>query len=647
MNARSLQAGLISVLGAGLVGASGSALASPGPQPAPLPDLVPAPKDQPYPGDVTLQVDARDVARRIFYVTEDIPVSRAGDLVLLFPQWIPGSHAPTGHLDQLGGLRITAAGKQVTWRRDPVDMYAFHVDVPAGVMALRLEYQNLSAPEGVWPRVATPAILDLDWASVILYPAGHFARQITYRPSVTLPAGWAFATSLDGQQRSGDSVSFGPVSLETLVDAPLLSGRYMRKIPLGGAVPVTLDVAADEPGDLDATPAQIAAHKALVTQAAAVFGAPHYSHYEFLLWLSDQMSGKGREHLQSSEDGLGRDYFTDAQGAVLRADLLSHEYTHSWNGKSRRPADLWAANFNTPERDSLLWVYEGQTQYWGSVLAARAGLRSRQDALDALAVTAADMDAQVGRSWRPLADTVDAPIIAYASNSTWDSWSRSADYYPEGELIWLDADTLIRQRSHGRRSLDDFARSFLGATDGSSAISTYTFEDVVSALSQVEPYDWATFLRVRLDGHDPGAPLDGLTRGGYRLVYDETPSPFTKASEAHGRLDLRHSIGFSIGKDGKLDQVQWESPAFRVGLAPGSTIIAVDGGVYSPERLKTAIASAKTTGAVTLIVKSEGGVAPVRVAYSGGLRYPHLERTAGAPDLLGAILSPVSKPRRP
>ena len=634
-------------LGAGLVAASAPALASTGPQPVPLPSPAPTPQDQPYQGDITLKVDASDVARRIFYVTEDIPVSGAGDLMLLFPQWIPGSHAPTGHLDQLGGLRITALGKSVAWRRDPVDMYAFHVDVPAGATGLRLEYQNLSAPEGVWPRVATPAILDLDWASVVLYPAGHFARQITYRPSVTLPTGWAFATSLDGQQRSGDSVSFGPVSLETLVDAPLLSGRYMRKIALGGSAPVTLNVAADEPGDLEATPAQIATHQALLREAAAVFGAPHYAHYDFLLWLSDQMSGKGREHLQSSEDGLGRDYFTDAQGAVLRADLLSHEYSHSWDGKFRRPADLWAPNFNTPERDSLLWVYEGQTQYWGTVLAARAGLRSRQDALDALASTAADMDAQVGRSWRPLADTVDAPIIAYASNSTWDSWQRSADYYPEGELIWLDADTLIRQRSHGLRSLNDFAKRFFGASGSDAAISTYTFEDVVAALNQVEPYNWATFLRSRLDGHKTGAPLDGLMRGGYRLIYTETPSPFTKASEAHGRLDLRHSIGLSVGKDGKLDQVQWDGPAFRASLAPGSTIIAVNGAAYSPDHLKTAITSAKRTGAVDLIVKSEGGVAPVRVAYAGGLRYPHLQPIPGEQNLLGAILSPAQTVRRP
>jgi predicted metalloprotease with PDZ domain len=619
--------------------------ASPGPQPSPAPPPIAAPQDTPYAGTIELAVDARNVGQHIFDVHERVPISGAGDLVLLYPQWIPGSHAPTGHLDQFAGLTITANGQPVAWRRDPVNMWAFHVDAPDGATELDLHYQVLSAGEGVWPRVSTPGMLDLDWSAVTLYPAGYFARQITYHPSIALPAGWSYASALDGAARSGDTVSFAPVSLELLNDSPVLSARYMKTFVLkDGPIPVRLDVAADEPGDLEASPEQIAAHKALIAQAEALFGARHYNHYDFLLWLSDQMSGKGREHMRSSEDGLGRGYFTDKSGAVLRADLLSHEFSHSWNGKFRRPADLWTANYNEPMRNSLLWVYEGQTQYWGAVLAGRAGLRTPQEALDALAVTAADMEGQVGRSWRPLADTQDAPIIAYATSSAWDSWARSGDYYPEGQLIWLDVDMLIRERSHGRRSLDDFAKAFFGVHDGSQVIETYSFDDVVAALNRVEPYDWASFLQARLQGHGPGAPLDGLARGGYRLVYTETPSAYSKASEAHGRVDLGHSLGLTVGKDGRVDQVAWDSPAFQAGLVTGSNIVAVNGAVYDPDRLKAAVTTAKATGVIDLIVKSEGGVAPVQIKYKGGLKYPHLERIAGKPALLDQIFRPIHTP---
>ena len=411
---------------------------SQGPQPAPSSPPIEPPRDVAYPGHVILQVDARDVGQHIFSVHERLPVQASGDLVVLYPEWIPGSHAPTGHLEQLAGLVVSANGSPVAWRRDSVNMYAFHVDVPAGATVLDLSYQVLTAGEGVWPRVSTPSMLDLDWSAVTVYPAGHFARQITYEPSVSLPTGWSYATALDGARHSGDVVSFAPVSLEALNDSPVLSARFMRSILLSSAgPPVRLNVAADRPADLNASPEQIASHKAMVTQAELLFGSRHFDHYDFLLWLSDEMSGKGREHLRSSEDGLGRDYFTDKVGSTLRADLLSHEFSHSWNGKFRRPADLWTPNYNVPMRNSLLWVYERQTQYWGVVLAARSGLRTRQETLDALAVTAADMKGQVGRSWRDLSDTQDAPIIAYATSSAWDSWQRSADYYPEGELIWL------------------------------------------------------------------------------------------------------------------------------------------------------------------------------------------------------------------
>ena len=612
----------------------------PQPQPTPMPAPIEAPRDVAYPGQISLQVDASDVTRRIDQVRETIPVAGPGPMVLLYPKWLPGNHSPTGPLDQLAGLVITAGGQRIEWTRDPVDVYAFHLDVPAGVSSLELRYQYLTPTEDRVGRVmVTPEMLNLEWNTVALYPAGYFSRQITFRPSVTLPAGWNFGSALDGAARAGDTVSFAPVTLNTLVDSPLLAGRYFKQVTISESpVPVRLDIAADQPGDLAATPAQIEAHRSLVRQAYALYGSHHYDHYDFLLWLSDEMGGEGLEHHRSSEDGTEPGYFTDWASSASERDLLAHEFTHSWNGKFRRPADLWTPNFNVPMRDSLLWVYEGQTQYWGYVLAARAGLWTHQEALDAIAATAAAYNERVGRSWRAMVDTTNDPIIAERRPLSWRSWQRSEDYYSEGQLIWLDADTLIRERTGGRKSLDDFARGFFGVRDGSYVTDTYTFQDVVAGLNAVTPYDWASFLRTRLDGHGPGAPLDGLARGGYKLVYTDTASPFFKDNEKRRKItDLSYSLGVILNKDGKLTDVHWEGPAFNAGLITGSTIVAVNGLAYDADKLKDAI---KAGTPLDLLVKVGDHVRAVRVNYTGGLRYPHLERIAGTPARLDAILTP-------
>ena len=544
----------------------------PQPQPAPAPPPIVEPRDVVFPGQIGLEVDARDVTRRIFQVHETVPVAGPGPMTLLYPKWIPGNHSPTGPLDQLAGLIVTANGQRLEWKRDTVDVYAFHVDVPPGVKSLELRYQYLTPTQDRVGRVmATPEMLNLEWNTVALYPAGYFSRDITYRPTLTLPAGWGLGTALDGASRQGDVVAFAPVTLNTLVDSPVLAGRYFKQVVLSESpVPVRLDIAADRPEDLAFTPEQLQAHRNLVVQAYRNFGSHHYDHYDFLLWLSDEMGGEGLEHHRSSEDGTGPKYFTDWTKSELERDLLAHEFTHSWDGKFRRPADLWTPNFNVPMRDSLLWVYEGQTQYWGYVLAARAGLWTQQQALDALAAVAATYNEQVGRRWKPVQDTTNDPVIAERRPASWRSWQRSEDYYSEGQLIWLDADTLIRERTGGRKSLDDFARGFFGVRDGSYVTDTYTFEDVVAALNAVTPYDWATFLRTRLDGHGPGAPLDGLARGGYRLVYTDTPSPFLKdAEKMRDHTDLGFSLGVILDKDGKLIDVHWEGPAFQAGLITG------------------------------------------------------------------------------
>ncbi|HEY2177168.1 MAG TPA: peptidase M61, partial [Caulobacteraceae bacterium] len=412
----------------------------------------------------------------------------------------------------------------------------------------------------------------------------------------------------------------------------------------GGPARVSLDVIADKPADLAATPGQIAAHRALVTQAYRTFASHHYDHYDFLFSLSDKMGGIGLEHHRSSEDGTRAKYFVDWDKSPAGRDLLAHEFTHSWNGKFRRPADLWTPNFNVPMGDSLLWVYEGQTQYWGYVLAARSGLLTRQQALDAIALVAATYDHRIGRVWRDLEDTTLDPIIAQRRPLPWLSWQRSEDYYSEGQLIWLDADTLIREKTGGAKSLDDFAAAFFGIDNGSYVTHTYTFEDIVAALNAVVPYDWAGFLHARLHGHGPGAPLDGLARGGWRLAYDETESAYLKSVEMVRKVtDFSFSLGMSVSADGaaagSLTGVDWDGPAFRAGLAAGTQIVAVNGEAYDADGLKDAVTAAKASGApIELLVKDEGHFRTVAIDYHGGLRYPHLVPIPAAPDRLGAIL---------
>lgn len=624
-----------------------SATALAGAQPiAPLPPPTPAPQDVAYPaGALTLEVDATDTARGIFRVHEVVPVTGPGPITLLYPQWLPGNHGPRGPINQLAGLQVTANGQPVTWRRDTVDVYAFHIDAPAGATSLDLTYQFVSPTSGSQGRIVmTRQMLNLQWNAVVLYPAGYYASRIRVRPSLTLPNGWTGATALDGAQAQGATTHWAETALDVLVDSPIYAGQYFRQIDLdpGGVAPVHLNIIADRPDQLLATPEQIQPHRNLVQQAYRLYGSHHYDHYEFLFSLSDRMGGNGLEHHRSSEDGVDGDYFTDYATASSERDLLPHEYTHSWNGKYRRPADLWTPNYNVPMQGSLLWVYEGQTQYWGFVLAARSGLHTRQQALDALALVAASYDARVGRAWRPLQDTTNDPVASQRRPQPWRSWQRSEDYYSEGQLIWLDADTLIRARSNGARSLDNFARAFFGVHNGAYDEDTYTFDDVVAALNRVQPYDWASFLRARLDTAGGHAPLDGITRGGYRLVFTDTRSPYQRDSESHNKVsDFTYSIGLTVGEGAAITGVQWDGPAFNAGLAIGGTIIAVNGVTYSSEGLRRAITAAKTgSDPIELLIKTGDEYRTVQLDYHGGLRYPHLERVANTPDRLGAIFAP-------
>jgi predicted metalloprotease with PDZ domain len=424
----------------------------------------------------------------------------------------------------------------------------------------------------------------------------------------------------------------------------MFAGRYFQTIDLdpgGRRPPVRLNVMADRPDLLKASPEQIEAHRRLIRQADRLFGARQFDRYDFLLALTERMGGIGLEHHRSSENGTVTNYFTEWGKSAPARDLLPHEYTHSWNGKFRRPADLWTPTYSEPMRNSLLWVYEGQTQYWGYVLSGRSGLLSRQDALDALAMTAAAYEHRVGRNWRELSDTVHDPIVAARRPNPWTSWQRSEDYYSEGQLVWLDVDTLIRERSGGRRSLDDFARAFFGLKEGDYTPVTYTFDAVVAALNKVEPYDWASFLNQRVNEIAPKAPLDGLARGGYRLVYGDTPTDYWKNNEARRKIvDLTYSLGLTLNPEGRIVSVQWDGPAFKAGLAVSARILAVNGMAYEADRLKEAITAAKTGAPVTLIVASGDFFRTVTLEYRGGLRYPRLERIAGTPARLDQIYAP-------
>jgi len=604
-----------------------------------------APEDRPYPGEIHLTVDASDLEHRVVRVHESI-TGVGADTVLLFPKWLPGNHGPTGPLDRLAGLTVAANGSKLEWTRDTVDVYAFHVAVPAGVKSIELDFQYLSPTSARVGRLEIGHnVLILDWNTVILYPAGYYSRQIPVQASLTLPAGWKLGSALEPVANTGAQTTFKPVTLNNLIDSPVYAGRYTAQLDLdpAGTVPVHMDLFADRPESLYVKPEQLAAHRALVQQAYKLFGSHHYSHYDFLYSLTEEVAQKGLEHHQSTEVGANPDLFTDWDKTAWARDLLPHEYTHSWNGKFRRPADLWTPNFNVPMQDTLLWVYEGQTQYWGNVLAGRSGLRTKQQALDQLALTAAFYEVQAGRQWRPLQDTTNDPIYQMRRPSSWRDWERAEDYYNEGMLVWLDADTLIRQRSKGKHSLDDFAHAFFGINDGSYVTVTYTFDDIVAALNAVEPYDWATFLHERTDSVGKPAPLDGLRRGGYHLVYAETPTDYAKTSDEQRKHNNQiFSIGMDIDqKDGSLASVLWDGPAFKANLVEGDVILAVNGNAYNPEALSDAIKAAKGTSAkIELIVKSGERYKVADIDYHNGLRYPRLERDAASAALLDDILAP-------
>ncbi|HEX5656855.1 MAG TPA: hypothetical protein VFX59_06655 [Polyangiales bacterium] len=604
-------------------------------------DTIEAPKDVEFPGRVALAVDASDVQRGIFRVRQQIPVPAPGPMTLLYPKWLPGYHAPQAEIALFAGLEVHAGGERLQWKRDLVEVFAFHVDVPVGAETLDVSFQFVTPTAPEHGRVVvTPDMLNLQWNSVLLYPAGYFSRRIEVEASVKLPAGWSFGCALQASSVDG-LCKFEPVPLDVLVDSPIFAGRHYRRVELDERGDVRLNIVADSPAQLEATAAQLEPHRALVVQADKLFGARHFDHFDFLVALSDELGKIGVEHHRSCETGTTGDYFTAWEKNEPNRDVMSHEYVHSWNGKYRRGADSWTPSFDRPIRNSLMWVYEGQTQYWGNVLSARSGLWSKQHTLDAIARTAAIYDNRAGRRWRSMDDTTRDPIIASRRPLPWVSWQRSEDYYSEGQLVWLDVDTRIRELSGDTRSLDDFARTFFGGgRDGTYRTHTYDFDEVIQTLNGIAPFDWAAFFVDKLESHTEDAPLDGLTRGGYRLVYRDSPSDFTAKQDAlNDVLSLRFSIGLAVASNGKLKEVLWDSPAFEAGLTAGSQLVAVNGQAYDGDKLKQAVVAAREGAPLELLVKSRKHFRAVPLAYREGLRYPHLEPIEGARARLDEILT--------
>ncbi len=600
---------------------------------------------------ITLTVDLRDAPKKILHAKEEIAVV-PGANTLVYPKWIPGEHMPSGPIDDLAGFFITANGMPVKWERDPIDMFAFHFNVPSGVSSVEVSMDFLATPNGgsFTAGGSTSANLAmLSWNTLVLYPQGARSADVMVTPSVMLPAGWRYGTALEPSgTATGESIGFKTVSLEQLIDSPVLTGRFFREVPLAPEVTPKhfLDMAADGPEDLGLSQEHIDQFSALVRQTGFLFRSRHYNSYHFLVTLSDQVLHFGLEHHQSSDDRVEPTEFISDDKFILDGLLLPHEFTHSWNGKYRRPIGLATPNYQDPMIGDGLWVYEGLTEYLGDVLAVRCGIWTPQQYRDRLAGVAAVYNHRPGRTWRDLQDTARMAQILYNTGGPFDNWRRGTDFYDEGELIWLDVDTTIRKLSNGKKSLNDFTAAFHGLNGNTGPIVVpYTFEDVVAGLNGVVPNDWAGFLRFRLDTNRAEAPLGGLENGGWRLVYKDKPNAWSALEEEEaGTVDFWYSLGLHVGPQGTIGDVLHDGIADKAGFGPGMKIVAVNGRAFDPEVLSAAVRDAKTAPEpIEFIVENTGFYKVLKVDYHEGERYPVLERVSGTPDRLDDILKPMAK----
>jgi predicted metalloprotease with PDZ domain len=597
---------------------------------------------------VRVRVDASRAPQHLIHSSMTMPVN-AGPLTLRYPQWIPGDHQPVGPIADLVGLKITGGGRPIAWTRDSVDMFAFHLDVPAGVATLNIDLDLILAPEALGvdsSSSATQQLMVFYWSAVVLYPAGTPTDQLNYQGTLTVPNGWRYGTALPLERESGSTIEFKPSSLTTLADSPVLAGRNFQTIDLnpGGSVTEMIHIAADSAHATEASPELIASWRNLVKQEQAVFGAGHFRDYHFLLSLSDHgQPAAGLEHHESS-DNRELEKGIETEGFIrFMGDLLPHEMAHSWNGKYRRPAGLATKDYSEPMKGDLLWVYEGLTDYYGRVFAARSGLRKPEDFLNELAQFAATYSAEAGRAWRPLEDTAVSAQNLYDSRDDYADLRRKVDYSNESTLIWLEADVLIRQLSKGAKSLDDFCRAFAAGPAGMPSVKPYDFGDVVATLNQVQPYDWAGFLNSRIRSVAPKPPLAGIENGGWKLAYTAQKTDFQKFREDYEKYaDFMDSIGIKVKEDSTIADVRVTSRAYAAGVAPAVKLIAVNGRQYTPDVLHEALeAGKKTSEPLDLLVKDGEFYTTHHVDYHDGERYPRLERDTSKPDLLTEIAKPV------
>jgi len=604
-------------------------------------------------GQISLSVDLTDAPRKIIHASERMAV-RPGPLTLVYPKWIPGEHGPTGPIDGMAGFFITANGQPLKWERDPVEMYAYHITVPQGVtqLEMKMDFLATAAPTGFSAGASTSANLALlSWNEIVVYPDGSNASNVMVMPEITVPQGWQFGTALEADSASPQittKTKFKTVSLEQLVDSPVLAGRYFKEVPLAPEISPKhyLDMAGDGPEDIELSQEHIDDFNRLVRETGALYRSRHYGAYHFLVTLSDQVAHFGLEHHQSSDDRVGEKTFIDENLFALNGHLLPHEFTHSWNGKYRRPAGLATSNYQQPMIGDLLWVYEGLTEYLGNVLAVRCGIWSPQQYRERVAEMAADLDNRPGRTWRDLQDTTRDAQILYDAGGGWDNWRRSVDFYDEGELLWLDVDTTIRQKTDDKKSLNDFVAKFYGlGGDTPPKVVPYTFDDVVAGLNDVVANNWAAFLRERLDSNSPHAPLGGIEAGGYKLTYAATPNAWESMVEtANGTINFWYSLGLRIGATGAVADVLKGSIADKTGFGPGMHVVAVNSRAFTPTILRAAVRDAKGEGpAIQLIVENTGYYRIVTLNYHDGERDPVLVRAAGTPDRLSDILRPMAK----
>ena len=594
----------------------------------------------------TLVLDARTVSRGLMYSHMTIPV-KPGPFVFVYPKWIPGEHGPTGPLNDITEIHVSADGHTLAWRRDVTDLYAFHVDVPGGVSTLNVDFTVVTNAPGDTMSSANVAVIN--WNRVMFYQGEINSHDYYVKPSVILPSGWDYGTALYGGTRHGNRVDFDVTPLNRFIDSPMDIGRYYKHVLLWkqGNATQWMDIFADKPQDLDFSNKVLDAYKQMPTQAFALYDSRHWTWYHSLLALSDAIGFQGIEHHQSSDDRAPDDFLTNPQEQLVGGDLVTHELSHSWNGKYRRPYDLTTLNFQIAQRTDLLWVYEGMNQYLGDLLSFRAGIRKPDEYPQYLASIYAEMDSEPGRYTTPLIDLTTGAPYFYLARGEYGSLRRNAgDFYTEGELIWLDADTIIREGTHGKASLGTFLKKFTLPQITGPITKTYTRADVENLLDSVYHYDWHGFFQRYVYSISQHPPSDDLARAGWRLVYTDKPNEFIEARESLGHgIDDWYSLGMTLRGDGTVDDVRENAPSWKAGLAPGMKILAVDGQTFSPDVLAYAMKNAQhSTEPMTFIADNAGQVATYRVDYHGGERYPHLVRIKGVPNMLAKIMAPHAMP---